>query len=671
MGFLSSLFGFDDAKPAQSQVVQAAKIPEELKPYVTEIMESAQTQFKDNMARGYVPYTGKTTADLTPEEVQSMERISGLAGVVDPYIGEAEDIYRTGAREFTGEEAQKLMSPYQQAVTDIEKRKAQENFEANVMPRFEAKAITEGGGPGGLGTRAGIEAAELQKGQAQLLADIQARGSEKAYQDAKGVFADQLTRERQLAGDLGRTGSALFQSGLAEAGALEGVGATKRGIAQNLLDESLYKFKEEEAYPQSELAKYSGTIYANPVLSTPSFNRTTSESPYQPSTGQNLLGLGLTGLNIYGMGGGFGAPTPGKWSPANMFAAPPRRAAASGGKVGGGLSDLPVVRKATGDVGTPDYSNIHMSEFDFQDEDMKNITSNLFPSASKNLENVTMEDITRNRPDLNVQNVRLIEQDRTNLQKDLVRKSNDELDALHKAYFAGKRSNIKDNPMARGAIIQKLIGVIAGSPKGALGGLLEGAPDALKGISDLDMKLAAKEAELVDLEFKTKIEKLKERKKEKLNFINRDADMSRLYDQLPGKAKEAFLKEFSTIETLNLKRAEIDQKIKAALAKAAMDGKKFKQRLEEFALKKDKLGVDQAKIPQLVRDLMYVDPESAVVSLAKAKFTPSEIEQVFQKVFAKSSGTAGPATVLSTGKTVAPSGFTPKDLQAVLRKIQP
>ena len=670
MGFLSSLFGFDDAKPAQSQVVQAAKIPEELKPYVTEIMESAQTQFKDNMARGYVPYTGKTTADLTPEEVQSMERISGLAGVVDPYIGEAEDIYRTGAREFTGEEAQKLMSPYQQAVTDIEKRKAQENFEANVMPTFEARAISQGGGPGGLGTRAGIEAAELQKGQAQLLADIQARGSEKAYQDAKGVFADQLTRERQLAGDLGRTGSALFQSGLAEAGALEGVGATKRGIAQNLLDESLYKFKEEEAYPQSELAKYSGTIYGNPVLGTPSFTRTTSESPYQPSTGQNLLGLGLTGLNIYGMGGGFGAPTPGKFSPANIYSPQPVRRVASGGKVGGGLSDLPVVRKATGDVGTPNYSNIHMSEFDFEDADMKNITSNLFPSASKNLENVTMEDITRNRPDLNVQNVKLIEQDRTYLQKDLVRKSNDELDALHKAYFAGKRSNIKDNPMARGAIIQKLIGVIAGSPKGALGGFLEGAPDALKGISDLDMKLAAKEAELVDLEFKTKIEKLKERKKEKLNFINRDADMSRLYDQLPGKAKEAFLKEFSTIETLNLKRAEIDQKIKAALAKAAMDGKKFKQRLEEFALKKDKLGVDQAKIPQLVRDLMYVDPEAAITSLVKADFTQLEIEKVFQRVISKGAGTSGVATVLSTGKNVPPTGLSLKDLQKTVQAIQ-
>ena len=667
MGFLSSLFGFDDAKPAQSQVVQSAKIPEELKPYVTEIMKSAQTQFQDNMARGYVPYTGKTTADLTPEELQSMDRITGLAGTVDPYISEAEDIYRTGDREFTGEEAQKLMSPYQQAVTDIELRKARERFEGDVMPGFEAKAISQGGGPGGLGTRAGIEAAELQRGQAQLLSDIQARGSQKAYADAKTLWGDQLPRERQLAGDLGRTGAAKFQAGLAEAGALEGVGTTKRGLAQNLLDESLFKFKEEEAYPQTQLAQYSGTTYGNPLLNQPNFSRSSTNTPYQPSTGQNLLGLGLTGLNIYGMGGGFGAPTPNKFSMANMYASPQVRTKA-GGKVGSGLAGLPVVHKAKGNIGVPDYSNIHMSEFDFEDADMKNITSNLFPP--RDLQTVTMEDMTQSRPDLNVQNVRLIEEDRTNLQKDLSQKSNAEIDALHKAYFAGKRSNIKDNPMARGAIIQKLIGVISGSEKGALGGLLEGAPDALKGISDLDMKLAAKEAELVDLEFKTKIEKLKERKKEKLDFINRDADMSRLYDQLPGKAKEAFLKEFSTIETLNLKRAEIDQKIKAALAKAAMDGKKFKQRLEEFALKKDKFGVDQAKIPQLIRDLMYVDPESAVVSLAKAKFTQAEIEKVFKRVVSKGAGTSGPATVLSTGAKVDPTRFSLKDIEDTLKAIQ-
>jgi hypothetical protein len=644
MGFLSSLFGFDDAKPAQSQVVQAAKIPEELKPYVTEIMESAQTQFKDNMARGYVPYTGKTTADLTPEEVQSMERISGLAGIVDPYIGEAEDIYRTGAREFTGEEAQKLMSPYQQAVTDIELRKARENFEANVMPRFEAKAIREGGGPGGLGTRAGIEAAELQKGQAQLLADIQARGSEKAYQDAKGVFADQLSRERQLAGDLGRTGSALFQSGLAEAGALEGVGATKRGIAQNLLDESLFKFKEEEAFPQSELAKYSTTIYGNPVLSTPSFTRTTSESPYQPSTGQNLLGLGLTGLNIYGMGGGFGAPTPGKFSLANIYN-PPRRAA-SGGKVGGGLSDLPVVNRRIGGSSNPDqYDITDMNELR-RGYGMPPIGTGMIPTSKQLMTQTPSAAINapENR-DLNINIVRDREEESSELKKGLMQKSDAELDALDKAYFAGRAANLKDNPMARGAVMQRLIGLISGSPKGALGGFLEGAPDALKGISDLDMKLAAKEAELEKDKFTTKRSKLKERRKEKIKLIEEDRDLTRLYDSLPAKLQARVLDQFKTLKTLETNDAKAVAALKKATAELKNKDRDYLLKLEKFGLELKKyknvdlvnVAISQSKVIKELMDQYDTHPSAAIAALDLAKIKSPRIKSILISVLTKQS----------------------------------
>ena len=648
MGFLSSLFGFDDAKPAQSQVVQAAKIPEELKPYVTEIMESAQTQFKDNMARGYVPYTGKTTADLTPEEVQSMERISGLAGIVDPYIGEAEDIYRTGAREFTGEEAQKLMSPYQQAVTDIELRKARENFEANVMPKFEAQAISQGGGPGGLGTRAGIQAAELQKGQAQLLADIQARGSEKAYQDAKGIFGDQLTRERQMAGDLGRTGSALFQAGLAEAGALEGVGSTKRGIAQNLLDESLYKFKEEEAFPQNQLAQYSQTIYGNPVLSTPSFNRTTSGTPYQPSTGQNLLGLGLTGLNIYGMGGGFGAPTPGKFSMANIYN-PPRRAA-SGGKVGGGLSDLPVVNRRIGGSSNPDEFR---TQYDITDINelrrgygMQPVGTGMIPT-SKQLMTQTPSaamNAPQNR-DVNINIVRDREEESSELKKGLMQKSDAELDALDKAYFAGRESNIKNNPMARAAVIQKLIGLVAGSEKGALGGFLEGAPDALKGISDLDMKLAAKEAELEKDKFTTKRSKLKERRKEKIKLIEEDRDLTRLYDSLPAKLQARVLDQFKTLKTLETNDAKAVAALKKATAELKNKDRDYILKLEKFGLELKKYkNVDLANVDisksKVIKDLMDqydTHPSAAIAALDLAGIKSPRIKKVIVSVLTKQS----------------------------------
>ena len=638
MGFLSSLFGFDDAKPAQSQVVQATKIPEELKPYVTEVMESAQKQFQERMAEGYVPYTGKTTADLTPEELQSMERITGLAGVVDPYIREGEDIYRTGAREFTAEEAQKRMSPYQQAVTDIALREAKERFEGEVMPRFEAQAIKEGGGPGGLGTRAGIEAAELQKGQAQLLADIQARGSEKAYQDAKTVFADQLARERQLAGDLGRTGATLFQSGLAEAGALEGVGETKRGLAQNLLDEALFRFKEERGFPQAELAKYSGTIYGNPMLGTPSRTTTTTGMPYQPSTGQNLLGLGLTGLNIYGMGGGFGAPTPGKFSLANIYSPQPVRRTASGGKVGGGLASLPVVRRKNGTLGDTEFDEQIIVQEPYSLPDY-----NPMIQSSKQMMQTPRNEII-NKPeyrDVNINIARDREQKFTSLQKDLMQKSNAELDALDKAYFAGRAANIKDNPMARGAVIQRLIGVIAGSEKGALGGFLEGAPDALKGISDLDMKLAAKEAELEEDKYKTKREKITKRKQEAIDFIKEDRGLARLYDSLPAKAKERYLNEYKTIRTLEISEYDKQLKHRAALAKLKNDDRKYQLALAKYKnVDLKNIDIKKSQLIKDFRDLYYTDKDVAIAGLVQANIDQPKIDFIIDAVTKIGSGTA-------------------------------
>jgi len=621
MGFLSSLFGFDDAKPAQSQVIQSATIPAELKPYVTEIMESAQTQFKDNMASGYVPYTGKTTADLTPEEVQAMERVSGLAGVVDPYISEAEDIYRTGAREFTGEEAQRLMSPYQQAVTDIELRKARENFEGNVMPRFEADAISRGGGPGGLGTRAGIESAELQRGQTQLLADIQAQGSNKAYQDAKGIFGDQLNRERQMAGDLGRTGSALFQSGLAEAGALEGVGSTKRGIAQNLLDESLYKFKEEEAYPQSELAKYSGTIYGNPVLGTPNFNRSTSGTPYQPSTGQNLLGLGLTGLNMYGMAGGFGMPTPGKFNPANIYSQPPRRAA-SGGKVGGGLAGLPVVRKAR--PSDPDqYDKTDMNQLR-RGYDMQPVGANPFTlDKLKTLLGQRMEGAPQRALDMQRRG--------EDFNKALMKSEQDFIKGERKASKEQLDKRLERNrstPLEIGAAIQQGINQFMGSDKSPLSALVEGGTTSLTNLNDIKAKQRKLDDALLS-EMDAYNKELRGRKQN--NVIQSLKNNKELQDKialLPEKEFNDLMRNLASITSIGKLEAEIKKAGKAdtlALANYKLKLKKFGLNEKEYTLKQNNIFAKA-----LADDLHIDDPEAFKNLMINANFDDESIKAALQ-----------------------------------------
>tara|TARA_R110000772_G_scaffold264871_1_gene385767 strand:+ start:147 stop:2207 length:2061 start_codon:yes stop_codon:yes gene_type:complete len=346
MGFLSSLFGVSDRTPSTQTVVQSSKVPSELAPYVNQISEEAQTLYEGQVGRGYNPYTGQTIAPLTVEEQEAMSGIAGLSGTTAPYIQEALGTYREGAEQFTGDTAQQYMSPYQQAVTDIELRESQNQFDTQVMPQFEAKAASMGAGSG-LGTRAGVQAAELQRGQSQLLADIQAKGSQRAFQDARIGFEAQKARENQMAANVGRTGPALFQAGLAEQGALQGVGEAKRQLGQSALDESYAKFLSEENYPQQTLANYSNTIYGNPVLGTPSMTRSTSGTPGAASTAQQLLGLGLTGLNMYGAGTAGGQ----NFSFGNMASTMYNRPRAAGGQVGGGL---PTIHRANGGGGLGD-----------------------------------------------------------------------------------------------------------------------------------------------------------------------------------------------------------------------------------------------------------------------------------------------------------------------------
>ena len=194
------------------------------------------------IAESYNGSSWTEVADLnTGRQSAAQAGISGLVGTAAPFLAEAFDIYERGGEKFTPEVAKEYMSPYQRAVTDIEKREAQTQFERTARPAFEKRAV-DAGGMSGLGTRAGVEAAEMQRGQSQLLADIEAKGLQSAFQNAQQQFAQQKAREQQMAGNIGRTGPALFQAGLAERGAQMGVGEQKREAAQSELDEAYFKF---------------------------------------------------------------------------------------------------------------------------------------------------------------------------------------------------------------------------------------------------------------------------------------------------------------------------------------------------------------------------------------------------------------------------------------------
>ena len=300
MGFLSSLFGTKSSTPSTTNVVQS-KLPAELAPFVKEILGEAQQLYKGDLARGYQPYTGATIAPLTPDQEAALTGLAGLPGTTAPFLERATEIYETGGERFTPETAQEFMSPYQRAVTDIEKREAQTAFERTARPAFEKRAV-DAGGMSGLGTRAGVEAAEMQRGQSQLLADIEAKGLQKAYDDARKGFEQQKLRERGMAADLSGMGTQALTSGIAELGAQKSAGEERQGLSQSVLDEAYYKFLEEQQFPQSTLAQYQGSVYGNPLAKT--FDKTETTTRPQPSTGQSLLSMGLSGLGMFGMGKG-------------------------------------------------------------------------------------------------------------------------------------------------------------------------------------------------------------------------------------------------------------------------------------------------------------------------------------------------------------------------------
>ena len=333
MGFLSSLFGSSKSQPATTTNVISQKLPEEIAPFAKEVLGEAQQLYQANIERGYDPFTGQTIAPFTPEQQRSMEGIAGLVGTSKPLQEEALATYRQGAERFTGDTAQQYMSPYQQAVTDIEKREAQRNFEGNVLPRLEAQAVQQGA-MSGLGSRAGVEFAEAQRNQAQLLSDIQAKGQQAAFQDARQGFEQQKDREQGMASDLSRLGPAMFATGLQEQGALGAVGEQKQQLAQSALDEAYFKFLEEEQYPQQQLANYSGFVYGNPAAGLVNSNQTGTATPFQPSFGQQLLGAGLQ------LGGAFLGSEGGSKAIANKFFPT--------AKTGGGIAGLIKKQKGGG-----------------------------------------------------------------------------------------------------------------------------------------------------------------------------------------------------------------------------------------------------------------------------------------------------------------------------------
>ena len=283
--------------PPQTIQQQTSNIPEYFQPYLERLFERAEGVTTEPFQR----YEGQRLALPTEQQQQAYRGVEEMVGGYKPYIATADLLTAQAAQQSTDPAAVTArMSPYQQAVVDIQKREALRDAN-KLQQQIGASAV--GAGAFG-GSRQALAETELARQTGQRLADIQAVGSQQAFQQAMNQLsadrAASLAAGQQFAG----LGAQQQQLGLAGLGALETVGGTQQAQQQKALDIAYEDFARETTRPSQQVQEMSSVLRG---FNLPVSTYTTSQAQQAPPTfGQQAAGLGLGALGIYGAGKGVG-----------------------------------------------------------------------------------------------------------------------------------------------------------------------------------------------------------------------------------------------------------------------------------------------------------------------------------------------------------------------------
>jgi hypothetical protein len=223
------------------------------------------------------------------------------------------------------------MSPYMQGVVDIEKRKANQEFQTANQKRA-ADAVFSGAFGG---SRSGVQQAMAENDYLTRTGDIQSKGLQSAFDSAASLFEKDRAAKYQTdaarAAELnrvqaGQSGENLsrdklgmegltFKSQQAQqladleeraragdmqaAALLETVGKAGMSEDQARYDMAYQDFLNQRDYPRQQLSDYSAILRGLPLAAVGTSNSTTTGTPAQPSGIQQLLGAGTSALGLY------------------------------------------------------------------------------------------------------------------------------------------------------------------------------------------------------------------------------------------------------------------------------------------------------------------------------------------------------------------------------------
>jgi len=278
------------ADPTQVSYTNTS-IPDYAKPFVQNMLGQSQA-LTDINENPYQSYEGQRVAQWTPMQQQSFQGaetmapayqlagatgIAGLAGNQALNAAGTYSPYQTG--QFTGNTAQNYMNPYMQNVVDVQKREAQRQSGIQGTQQ-QAQAAQSGAFGGG---RDAVMRAERERNLGTQMNDIQAAGSNAAYQQALQQFnTEQQLREqgKQFGAGLGLQGLQTALTGANTLGTLgqnqyqqdmginqlqNQYGLQQQNQVQKVLDTGYQDFQNYQNYPYKQLGFMSDMLRGLPL----------------------------------------------------------------------------------------------------------------------------------------------------------------------------------------------------------------------------------------------------------------------------------------------------------------------------------------------------------------------------------------------------------------------
>jgi len=319
---------------ATQTVIQEARLPKFQEDFLANIFTSAQNLADD----GTMPYAAQQLAGLSQGQQQAIQSALGGVGSFQPFLQQGAEaigqgigavgtglgtigsaIGQTAQAGFDPSSYQQFMDPYTE---DVIATTQADIARQGRMQQNQLGASAVGQGAFG-GSRQGIAQAEINRNvldqQARTGAQLRSQGFAQA-QNLAQQQASQALKQAQLTGQLGQTTGALGsqigqmgtqtaalgqlgqQMGVQDINTLLGIGGLQQGQDQKQLDINKQNTLAQQALPFQKIGFLSDIFKGVPSLQQ---TATTTSRP-APSTGSQLLGLGIAGLGAVGSAGGFG-----------------------------------------------------------------------------------------------------------------------------------------------------------------------------------------------------------------------------------------------------------------------------------------------------------------------------------------------------------------------------